>query len=162
MTTLIVRNPPPVSARSRTDDWAWDPALAMRELWGWTPWTAAELPPSVEQSFAPRFDVHETLGEFVFRADLPGIKQENLDITLTANQLRIAGRREGVKHAENEHSHLSEREYGAFERVFTLPDSVDGEKIQATMNDGVLNLVVPKKPEAQPRQIPISVTVPKA
>jgi HSP20 family protein len=162
MTTLIVRNTPPVSGRSRTDDWAWDPALAMRELWGWTPWTAAELPPSVEQSFAPRFDVHETLGEFVFRADLPGIKQENLDITLTANQLRIAGRREGVKHAENEHSHLSEREYGAFERVFTLPDSVDGEKIQATMNDGVLNLVVPKKPEAQPRQIPISVTVPKA
>ena len=156
MTTLIVKNPSTASTRSRSDDWAWDPALAMRELWGWTPWTAAELPPTVGQGFVPRFDVRETVGEFVFRADLPGIKQENLEITLTANQLRIAGKREGSKHEESERSYLAEREYGAFERVFTLPEGIEGEKIQATMNDGVLSLVVPKKPEAQPRQIPIS------
>jgi HSP20 family protein len=159
MTTLIVRNPSTVS-RTQSHDWAWDPFFAMRELLGWTPWTAAELPPAVEQSFAPRFDVHETAGEFVLRADLPGIKQKDLEITLTANQLRIAGRREGAKHEENERSYLSERESGTFERVFTLPEGVEGEKIEATMNDGVLSLVVPKKPEAQPRQIPI--TVPKA
>jgi HSP20 family protein len=160
MTTLIVRNPSTVSTRTRAEDWAWDPFPAMRELLGWTPWTAAELPPAVEQSFAPRFDVHETAGEFVFRADLPGIQQKDLDITLTANQLRIAGHREGAKHEESERSYLTEREYGAFERVFTLPEGVEGEKIQATMNDGVLSLVVPKQPEAKPRQIPI--TVPKA
>jgi len=160
MTTLIVRNPSTGSTRSRTDDWAWDPLLAMRELWGWTPWTAADLPPAVEPSFAPRFDVHETAGEIVLRADLPGIKQENLEITLTANQLRIAGKREAVKHEESEHSYLAEREYGTFERVFTLPEGIDSEKLQATMSDGVLSVVVPKKPQAQPRQIPI--TVPKA
>ncbi|MGO9288785.1 MAG: Hsp20/alpha crystallin family protein [Polyangia bacterium] len=160
MATLIVRNPSTVSTRSRTDEWAWDPFLSMRELLGWTPWTAADLPPAAEQSFVPRFDVHETAGEIMFRADLPGIQQKDLDITLTANQLRIAGRREATKHEENEHSYLAEREYGAFERVFTLPEGVDGEKVQATMNDGVLSLVVPKKPETQPRQIPI--TVPKA
>lgn len=162
MTTLILRNPSNESTRSRADDWAWDPVLAMRELWGWTPWTAADLPPAVEQNFAPRFDVHETVSELVFRADLPGIKQENLEITLTANQLRIAGRREAAKHEENERSYLAEREYGAFERVFTLPESIDSEKLQATMTDGVLSVVVPKKPEAQPRQIPITVTAPKA
>ena len=160
MTTLIVRNPSSVSTRSRADEWAWDPFLAMRELWGWTPWTAADLPPAVEQGFVPRFDVRETASDLVFRADLPGIKQENLEITLKENQLRIAGRRETAKHEENERSYLAEREYGAFERVFTLPEGVDGEKVQATMNDGVLSLVVPKKPETQPRQIPI--TVPKA
>jgi HSP20 family protein len=108
----------------------------------------------------PRFDVHETAGEIVLRADLPGIKQENLEITLTANQLRIAGKREAVKHEESEHSYLAEREYGTFERVFTLPEGIDSEKLQATMSDGVLSVVVPKKPQAQPRQIPI--TVPKA
>ncbi len=155
MTTLIVRNPS-TGSRTRSDDWAWDPFPAMREFLGWTPWTAAALPPAVEQSFAPRFDVHETASEFVFRADLPGIKQENLEITLTANQLRIAGRREEAKHEENERSYIAERGYGAFERVFTLPEGVDGEKIQATMNDGVLTVVVPKQPEAKPRQIPIS------
>ena len=160
MTTLIVRNPPTVSTRNQADEWAWDPFLAMRELWGWTPWTAADLPPTVEHDFAPRFDVHETASELVFRADLPGIKQESIEITLKENQLRIAGRREAAKHEENERSYLAERAYGTFERVFTLPESVDGEKIQATMNDGVLSLVVPKKPEIQPRQIPI--TVPKA
>jgi HSP20 family protein len=162
MTTLILRNPSTVSPRSRADDWAWDPVLAMRELWGWTPWTAADLPPAAEQSFAPRFDVHETAGELVFRADLPGIKQENLQITLTAHQRRIAGRREQAKHEESERSYLAEREYGAFERVFTLPESIDTEKLQATMTDGVLSVVVPKKPETQPRQIPITVAVPKA
>ena len=75
-------------------------------------------------------------------ARITGIQQKDLDITLTANQLRIAGRREATKHEENEHSYLAEREYGAFERVFTLPEGVDGEKVQATMNDGVLSLVV--------------------
>jgi len=79
----------------------------MRELWGWTPWTAADLPPAAAQSFAPRFDVHETASELVFRADLPGIKQDNLEITLTANQLRIAGRREATKHEESERSYLA-------------------------------------------------------
>jgi len=162
MTTLIVRNPSSVSERSRSDEWAWDPLLAMRELLGWTPWTAAALPPTVEPNFVPRFDVHETAGEIVLRADLPGIKQENVEITLTADQLRIAGKREAVKHEESERSYLAEREYGAFERVFTLPEGIEAEKLRATMNDGVLSVVVPKKPQAQPRQIPITVSAPKA
>jgi HSP20 family protein len=134
----------------------------MRELWGWTPWTAAELPPTVEQSFAPRFDVHETAGEFVFRADLPGIKQENLEITLTANQLRIAGRREAAKHEESERSYLSRARIRRLRARLHPARRHRRRKIQATMNDGVLSVVVPKKPEAQPRQIPITVSAPKA
>jgi len=134
----------------------------MRELWGWTPWTAAELPPSSSRVFAPRFDVHETVGEFVFRADLPGIKQENLEITLTAKPTSHRRSARAAKQRRNRAQPPQRTRIRRLRARLHLPDSVDGEKIQATMNDGVLNLVVPKKPEAQPRQIPISVTVPKA
>ncbi len=107
------------------------------------------------RSFAPRFDVRETAGAFVFRADLPGVKQDQVDVTLTGNELRISGRRDERQAEESDRRVISEVEYGAFSRVFVLPEGIDGDGVQAEMKDGVLSVSVAKRPEVQPRQIKI-------
>jgi len=86
----------------------------------------------------PRFFVKEQADGYVLTADLPGVKDEDLDITLAAGRLTVAGKREG---------------YGEFKRVFALPESVDGEQVSAELKSGVLTLTVPKKAAAQPRKI---------
>src|SRR6266702_8340853 len=86
----------------------------------------------------PRFEVTERTDGFVLTADVPGVKEEDLDITLVRNLLTVSGKRDGR---------------GAFERRFTLPGGVDGDKVNAELKHGVLTVVVPKKPEVQPRKI---------
>lgn len=87
---------------------------------------------------------------------MPGIKQEDLEITATGNRLQISGKRD----QEHEHKHDTvytyERQYGSFTRVFTLPDGADFEHAKSELKDGVLTLAVPKKPGAQSKKIAIS------
>ena len=90
--------------------------------------------------YRPRFLVTERADGFVLSADVPGIKEADLDITLASGRLTVAGKRDG---------------HGSFQRAFTLPDSVDGEQVTAELRDGVLTLLVPKKAAAQPRKIAI-------
>jgi HSP20 family protein len=89
----------------------------------------------------PQFHVREEKGGFVLTADLPGVKEEDLDITLAKNLLTVAGKREGR---------------GAFARKLVLPPDVDGAGVNAELAHGVLTLTVPKKPEAQPRKIALT------
>src|SRR5262245_23373625 len=129
----------------------WDPFRIMLELIGEP---HRELR-TVESAFAPTFEVVERKDAYVFKADLPGTKQEDLDITLIENRLSIAGRREAEKRDEGERFYAYERSFGSFTRSFTLPEGVDAEHVQADLRDGVLTLVVPKKPEVQPKKISI-------
>jgi HSP20 family protein len=142
---IIVRNNPQNDGGLWT--W-WDRARSMRDAM--EPWLTRE------PTHSPRFDVRETASGFVFRADLPGVKQDQVDITLTGNELRISGRRQEIRAEDGDRSVLSEVEYGSFSRVFVLPDGVDGENVQADLKDGVLTVTVPKRPEVQPRQIKIN------
>jgi HSP20 family protein len=93
----------------------------------------------------PAVDVVENNDKIELFADLPGVKQEDLDIQVEKDVLTIRGERKG------------ERSAGAFSRAFTLPKHVDAEKIGATLKDGVLTLTLPKRPEAQPRHIKVAV-----
>jgi HSP20 family protein len=127
-----------------------DPVLALTGWLGAEPWAASE------PAFAPRFDVKEEKGAYVLSADLPGVKPEAIEIALESDRLKVSGRRESSLTPEGEHAYLSEIRYGAFTREFTLPESVDGEHVQASLKDGVLTLHLPKKPEAQPRKIAVS------
>jgi HSP20 family protein len=112
-------------------------------------------------AFVPDFEVFERKDGYVFRADLPGVKQENLDITLTENRLTIGGHREAEERKEGERFYAIERSYGQFTRTFSLPEGVDAEHVRAELKDGVLTLVVPKRPEVQPRKITIRAETPK-
>jgi HSP20 family protein len=139
---------------------AWDPFRIMREVLGWDPFHEAEplQAATTPRSFSPRFDVKETKDAYVFRADLPGVKQESLDISLTGNRLSVSGHREQERREQNDTYYATECSYGSFTRSFTLPEGVDAENVRADLKEGVLELTVPKKPEVQPKRITVGKT----
>jgi HSP20 family protein len=127
----------------------------MRDLMRWDPF--AEMFPTVNRlesvTFAPRFEVKETKDAYVFKGDLPGIDEKDLDITLTGNRLTVSGKREAEQRQENDTYYAYERSYGSFSRSFTLPEGADFEHCEADLSNGVLTLSVPKRPEHQPKKI---------
>jgi HSP20 family protein len=133
-----------------------DPAGIARELLRWDPFR--EIVPSFalpELTFAPAFEIKETKEGYLFKADLPGVVDKDLEITRTGNRLTVSGRREAEREDKGDTYYACERSYGSFVRSFTLPEGVDGEHIHAALADGVLTMMVPKLPEAQPQKIAV-------
>jgi HSP20 family protein len=126
------------------------PFQIIDELMRWDPLS------DLTSSFSPAFDVRETKDGYVFSADLPGMSEDALDISLDGNTLTVAGSREEEHREESERVHMYERRYGSFSRSFALPEGVDSDKIEARLEHGVLKLTVPKKPEHKPRRISLS------
>jgi len=132
----------------------WDPFRVMDQLMRWDPFQANWPQTQGRQMvFAPQFDVRETPDSYIFKADLPGVKEKELDISLTGNRLTISGQREMEEKQQNDNFHLYERTYGSFSRSFTLPDTADVNLCKAELKDGVLTVVLPKRAEAQPRKV---------
>jgi HSP20 family protein len=104
---------------------------------------------------APPIDVHETPDEIVVTAALPGMKAEDLDITITGQNLTLRGELKADDKVERDQYLYRERRYGAFSRSLQLPVRVEGDKADASFNDGVLTLRIPKAEEVKPRQIRI-------
>ena len=150
MSILRTRTPQAVPATAAT----LEPFRLMRDFMRWDPLRDYEL--GVPVAFMPSFDVKETPDAYQFKADLPGILEADLEISLEGTRLTVAGKRdeEGLK--DGERSHLSERSHGRFSRTFTLPEDVEGEKVVAELRNGVLTLLVPKRPEVRPRKINVS------
>lgn len=108
-------------------------------------------------AWTPVVDIYETEKEIVLKAELPELQEKEIEIKVEDNTLIISGERRMEKDVKEENYHRIERSYGSFRRSFTLPHSVDREKIKAGYKDGVLKVVLPKKEEAKPRQIKIDV-----
>lgn len=111
----------------------------------------------VSGTWAPPVDVAEAQDKIMVRAELPGMKQEDIQVEFQNGLLTIRGERKLDKDNSGVSFHRVERQYGNFIRSFTLPRTVDAEKITASYRDGVLELEVPKKEEAKPKQIRIDV-----
>ena len=107
-------------------------------------------------AWLPPVDIVEEGDRLVFRAELPGVAREDIDVKVENGTLTLRGEKRQEKETGGESAYRIERLYGAFHRSFTLPTSVDTEKIQARYKDGVLELVLPKAAEARPRRIAIS------
>jgi HSP20 family protein len=148
---------PQASTPVRSPAYGWDQIRSLRDLFRWDPF--GEMLPSFlsleSVAFSPDFDVKETKEGFVFTADMPGVKESDLDVRLTQNRLTISGKRESEKVEKTDQFYASERSYGSFTRSFTLPDGVAADKIHAELKQGVLTLAIPKKPEAQPKKIEV-------
>ena len=114
-----------------------------------------EAEPGVEMAFAPSFDVKETKEAWVFKADLPGIAEKDVEVSLSGSRLTVSGKREEEKKEEGDVYYTWERSSGAFTRSFTLPEGVDLEHVEAAMKEGVLTILVAKKPEVKPHKISI-------
>jgi len=105
--------------------------------------------------FTPEIDVEETAEEFVLRADLPGVPQKDVKVSLMGDTLTIRGERKEEKSEKSGTLLRVERHSGRFERSFTLGAAVRSDGVQATYRDGVLEIHVPKAEQARPREIPI-------
>lgn len=133
-----------------------DPFQTMREMMRWDPFRETALGSWLDAgTFSPAFEVKETKDGFLFKADVPGIEAKDIDVKLASNRLTISGKREAEKTEKGDTFYSYERSYGSFSRSFTLPDGANGDAVQADLKDGVLKIVVPKKPENQAKQVQI-------
>ncbi len=152
----------PLRSSGVTTPSVWDPFRAMRELMNWEPFR--EMAPSIPQltNFAPSFDVKETPEGYVFKCDVPGVKESDLSVTLTGNRLSINGKRESERKESGDTYYTYERSYGDFSRVFTLPDGVDPNSVMADLKDGVLTVSIRKSEQAQAKRIAIKTAAQKS
>jgi len=105
--------------------------------------------------FAPT-DVSEDNDSLQIRMELPGVRPEDVKLSLENNMLTIRGEKRQHAEEQAERVHSYERSYGAFERTFALPNTVDPEKISANYEHGILTVAIPKSERAKPREIPVS------
>lgn len=104
----------------------------------------------------PLVNLTEDQDNYYLRAELPGVKAEQLDIQTTANNLAISGERKIDAAEQGARYHRREREAGTFSRMITLPGEIDAAKVDARLQNGILSVVVPKAEVAKPRQITVS------
>ena len=133
----------------------WDAFRVMDALLGCDPLREGTRV-SHQITFAPSFDVEELKDAYLLKADLPGLTEADVDVTVMGNTLTISGKREAEREPEGQRYYAIERGYGAFSRTFTLPDGASLDELSADLKNGVLTLLVPKRPEVQPRKISLS------
>jgi HSP20 family protein len=109
-------------------------------------------------TWAPAVDIYEGQNELVAKVDLPGVDEKDIDIRLEDNTLTIRGERKFEKSVNEENYLRVERAYGSFTRTFSLPNTVNAEGINASYNNGVLTVHMPKREESKPKQVKVNVT----
>jgi HSP20 family protein len=115
----------------------------------------AEESTEMQRVWRPRVDVSESESEVRVQVDLPGIRKEDVSITLENGVLTISGERKEEEEKRDENMHFSERVYGHFSRSFTVNEAIDQDNIEATVKDGVLTVVLPKVEKAKPKKIEV-------
>jgi HSP20 family protein len=109
------------------------------------------------RAWSPPLEVMEKENEYFVKAELPGMKKEEIDVSMVEDTLTIKGERKAEEEVKEENYQLCERCYGSFERSITLPKAIDAKRIAATYENGILEITLPKAPEAKPKKVEISV-----
>lgn len=109
-----------------------------------------------ETHFAPSCEIHDEDKMYSISLDIPGLRQEDIDIEVKDNHLHISGERKYEKKTEKNNILRSERRYGKFSRVFSLPQNVNSDAIEASFENGVLEVKLPKEEKSQSKKIQIS------
>lgn len=133
-----------LSLRSAMDRLFEESFVTPRAGW-WVPVSAAEL----------AIDMYETKDEVIVKAAMPGIKPDQAEVTITGNTLTIRGESKEEKEVKEENYIRKERHFGSFARSVTLPDGLKTDKAEATFENGVLTLKIPKAEEAKPKTIKV-------
>jgi HSP20 family protein len=119
------------------------------------PNTSTDESAVVTSQWVPRVDIKEETNRFVLYADIPGVDPQDIEVQMDKGMLTIKGERRGEATLESESFSRIERRHGSFHRRFALPDSADPEGISASGQNGVLQIVIPKRPETTPRRIQV-------
>lgn len=140
----------------------WDPFREMEDVFdryskalSWPRLGASEI--MTGGDWAPRVDIAETEKEFIIKAEIPEVKKEEVKISVDNGILSIRGERKQEKEEKGKKFHRVERYYGNFTRSFTLPDSVDETKVEASFKDGMLNIQIPKSKKSKPKTIEVKI-----
>ena len=112
--------------------------------------------PAEERGWMPALDVFEKGDKFVVKAELPGMKEEDIDVSVVGNTLMIKGEKKTESEVKETDYYRSERAYGSFYRSVPLPSTVDADKIKADFEDGVLEVSLPKSAAIKPKKIAVS------
>jgi HSP20 family protein len=129
----------------------------MNRIWGNTAERGHEDVRS-RGAWLPPVDIHESDGrEIVVKAEVPGLRREDIELTVDTNTLTIRGERRRESGIAEQQYHRVERTYGPFSRSFTLPDTIDAGRVRAEYRDGVLTVRLPQREDARPRQIQVEV-----
>lgn len=132
---------------------ALDPLRMMRELFNMDPFAGMVVPGAT--AFAPEIEIKETKDAFAINVDLPGVREQDVEVSIAGDRITVSGKREEEERREDDRYFAYERSYGAFSRSFALPPSADPERTKAALKDGVLHIEVPKRTEMQARKVPI-------
>jgi len=146
--SLILRRAPAFASARNLNDWMDDAFSA---------WPFGGGSAAATASWIPAVDVFEDANAIRVVAELPGLKPEDVQITLEDGTLTIRGEKKQGAEETTERVHRYERSYGVFQRAFRLPDSVDGDRVDAAYENGVLTVTLPKAERAKPRKIQVSV-----
>ena len=112
--------------------------------------------PLEERGWAPALDVFEKEDKFVVKAEIPGMKEEDIDVSVVGDMLTIKGEKKSETEVKEEDYYCCEHSYGSFSRSIALPSTVDATKIEAAYENGILEVSLPKAPEVKPKKIAIS------
>ena len=112
--------------------------------------------PMEERGWAPPIEVFEKEDKYVVKAELPGMKEEDIDVSVIGDTLTVKGERKAESEVKEEDYYCCERSYGSFFRSIALPSNVDAKKIEASFEDGVLEVSLPKAAEVKPKKISVS------
>jgi HSP20 family protein len=107
--------------------------------------------------WTPALDVYEDQDQFVVKAELPGMKKADVDVSLHEGSLTLTGDRKAERQEKDETTYRSERYFGRFQRTVDLPNTVDPDKVKADYQDGILTITLPKTEKAKPKRISVSV-----
>jgi HSP20 family protein len=109
-------------------------------------------------TFVPPVDIYEDEHNLVLKLEVPGLNEDDLNVSLENNTLTVSGERKFEKEEKEENFHRIERRYGSFIRTFRLPSTVDSEKVEAGYDKGILKITLGKRAEAKPKQIKVGGT----
>lgn len=118
---------------------------------------ASRTAPTQGESWKPPVDILEKDGNLILRTELPGVNEKDIELKLEGMILTIKGERKQSPESEGYSFYQVESYYGPFSRSFTLPDSVDPDRVSAQYKDGILSVTLPQKPEVKPRPIKVSI-----
>jgi HSP20 family protein len=111
--------------------------------------------PTQEREWSPAIEVFEKEDRYVVKAELPGLKEEDVDISVTDDTLILKGEKKTEHEVKEDEYHWSERTYGSFLRTIRLPSNVDADKIEADFESGMLEITLPKMAEVKPKKIAV-------
>lgn len=114
--------------------------------------------PSETGAIVPNINVYDRKNEVVIKAELPGVEKDNIDLTITKDSITLKGESKKDEEVKEEDYYSREINYGSFVRTIALPAEVESEKAKATFKNGVLEVVLPKKEEAKPKEIKVQVS----